>query len=68
MPSGARGPFETVESVVHAVSSISMLLEQTYSALISSVRSVYAVGEQVSRMKNQMVPSMSFYPDFVQIF
>lgn len=54
MPSGARGPFETVESVVHAVSSISMLLEQTYSALISSVRSVYAVGEQVSRMKNQM--------------
>ena len=46
MPSGARGPFETVESVVHAVSSISMLLEQTYSALISSVRSVYAVGEQ----------------------
>ena len=54
MPNGARGPFETVESVVHAVSSISMLLEQTYSALISSVRSVYAVGEQVSRMKNQM--------------
>ena len=54
IPSGARGPFETVESVVHAVSSISMLLDSTYSALISSVRSVYAVGEQLSRMKAQM--------------
>ena len=30
IPSGARGPFETVESVVHAVSSISMLLDSTY--------------------------------------
>ena len=54
IPSGARGPFETVESVVHAVSSISMLLDSTYSALLSSVRSVYAVGEQLSRMKSQM--------------
>merc|ERR1712156_271642 len=52
--SGAGVPFETVESVVHAVSSISMLLDSTYSALISSVRSVYAVGEQLSRMKAQM--------------
>lgn len=54
IPSAARGPFETVESVVHAVSSISMLLESTYGALISSVRSVFAVGEQLARMKNQM--------------
>lgn len=54
IPSAARGPFETVESVVHAVSSISMLLESTYGALIASVRSVFAVGEQLARMKSQM--------------
>lgn len=54
IPSGARGPFETVESFVHAISSISMMLESTYSALIASVRSVFAVGEQLSRMKSQM--------------
>ena len=54
IPDGARGPFETVESVVHAFSSITMLLESTYGALLSSVRSVFAVGEQLSRMKSQM--------------
>jgi peroxin-13 len=51
---GARNAFDTIESVVHAVSSVSMLLESTYSALLASVRSVMAVGEQVSRMKSQM--------------
>ena len=53
IPSPARGPFETVESVVHAVSSISMLLDSTYNAMAASVRSVFAVGEQISRMKTQ---------------
>lgn len=54
VPEAARGPFETIESVVHAVSSISMLLDSTYNALIASVRSVFAVGEQLSRARSQM--------------
>lgn len=53
LPTHARGPFETVESVVHTVSSVSLLLDSTYNALLASVRSVLAVGEQLSRMRSQ---------------
>ena len=53
LPTHARGPFETVESVVHTVSSVSLLLDSTYNALLASVRSVLAVGEQISRMRTQ---------------
>ena len=54
LPANARGPFETVESFVHAISSISLLLDNTYSALLASVRSVFAVGEQLRRMRSHM--------------
>ena len=53
LPTHAQGPFETVESVVHTVSSVSLLLDSTYNALLASVRSVLAVGEQLSRMRSQ---------------
>lgn len=49
-----RPAFEAIESVVRAVGSVSILLESTYAALIASVRSVFAVGEQLARMKLQM--------------
>ena len=41
IPGPARGPFELVESVVHTVSSTSMLLDSTYNAMIMSVRSIF---------------------------
>ncbi len=51
---GARSGFEAIESVVYAASSISMLLDSTYGALLASIRSVFAVVEQVSRMRSHM--------------
>lgn len=52
--SSAQGAFQSVESVVSAVSSISMMLESTYCALHNSFRAVLGVADQFSRLKVQL--------------
>ena len=47
----AQGTFQSVETVVSAVSSISMMLESTYMALHNSFRAVLGVAEQFSRLR-----------------
>lgn len=50
----SRGAFHSVESVVSAVSSVSMMLESTYFALQNSFRAVLGVADQFSRLKMQL--------------
>lgn len=52
--SNAQGAFQSVESVVSAVSSISMMLESTYMALHNSFRAVLGVADQFSRLRIQL--------------
>lgn len=52
--SNAQGAFQSVESVVSAVSSISMMLESTYMALHNSFRAVLGVADQFSRLRVQL--------------
>lgn len=52
--SSAQGAFQSVESVVSAVSSISMMLESTYCALHNSFRAVLGVADQFTKMKLQL--------------
>lgn len=52
--SNAQGAFQSVESMVSAVSSISMMLESTYMALHNSFRAVLGVADQFSRLRVQL--------------
>lgn len=47
----SRGAFQSVESVVQAFSSISMMLESSYSAVYNSFRAILGVADQFTRLK-----------------
>ncbi|XP_022700215.1 probable peroxisomal membrane protein PEX13 isoform X1 [Varroa jacobsoni] len=49
-----RSAFQSVEALVHAFSSISMMLESTYFALHSSFRAVIGVADHFSRIRDQL--------------
>ncbi|OQR79859.1 peroxisomal membrane protein PEX13-like [Tropilaelaps mercedesae] len=49
-----RSAFQSVEALVHAFSSISMMLESTYFALHSSFRAVIGVADHFSRVRDQL--------------
>lgn len=58
----SRQAFQSIESIVHAFGSVSMMLESTYFAVHSSFRAVLGVAEHFSRMKgqfSQMVSSLA---------
>ncbi|XP_067936075.1 peroxisomal membrane protein PEX13-like [Watersipora subatra] len=57
----AEGAFQSVASVVSAVSSISMMLESTYMALYNSFRAVLGVADQFSRLKLQLMEVASSF-------
>ncbi|XP_076064502.1 peroxisomal biogenesis factor 13 isoform X2 [Oratosquilla oratoria] len=48
----SRQAFQSIESIVHAFGSVSMMLESTYHAVYSSFRAVLGVAEHFSRMKS----------------
>ncbi len=51
---GAQPAFQSIESVVQAVSSVSLMLESTYTAVRASFQAVLGVAEQFSNMKLQI--------------
>lgn len=55
----SRQAFQSVESIVQAFASVSMMLESTYFAVHSSFRAVLGVAEHFSRLKGQMSHMMS---------
>lgn len=54
-----RGAFESVESVVHAFGSVSLMLESTYAALQSSFRAVVGVADQFARLRGHLAQTLS---------
>lgn len=55
----SRPAFQSVEAIVHAVGSVSMMLESTYNALYSSFRAVLGVAHHFGQMKTQMTQILS---------
>ncbi|XP_014674570.1 PREDICTED: peroxisomal membrane protein PEX13-like [Priapulus caudatus] len=55
----SRNAFQSIESIVHTVGSVSMMLESTYNALYSSFRAVLGVADHFSRLKNHMTQILS---------
>lgn len=47
----SRNAFQSIESLVHAFSSVSMMLESTYHAMYSSFRAVLGVVDNFSRLR-----------------
>ncbi|XP_015922866.1 peroxisomal membrane protein PEX13 [Parasteatoda tepidariorum] len=54
-----RPAFESIESVVHIVNSISMMLESTYGAVHSSYSAILGVVDQFSRLKDHFTQVFS---------
>lgn len=55
----SRPAFQSIESFVHAVGSVSMMLESTYHAVHSSFRAVLGVAEHFSRLRNHLTRILS---------
>ncbi|XP_029449577.1 peroxisome biogenesis factor 13 [Rhinatrema bivittatum] len=47
----SRGAFHSIESIVHAFSSVSMMMDATFSAVYNSFRAVLDVANHFSRLK-----------------
>ncbi|RWS01175.1 peroxisome biogenesis factor 13-like protein [Dinothrombium tinctorium] len=56
---GSRQAFHSIESIVQAFASVSMMLESTYFALQSSFRAVLGVAEQMASLKAHLVHVVS---------
>lgn len=54
-----RPAFESIESVVNVVSSISLMLESTYHAVHSSYNAILGVVDQFSRLKDHFAQILS---------
>lgn len=55
-----RPAFESIESVVDIVGSISMMLESTYHAVYSSYNAILGVVDQFSRLRDHLAEVLSF--------
>jgi len=51
--------FQSIESIVHAFGSVSMMLESTYFAVHSSFRAVLGVADHISRLRGHMTQVVS---------
>uniref|UniRef100_A0A8C4TC65 Peroxisomal membrane protein PEX13 n=1 Tax=Erpetoichthys calabaricus TaxID=27687 RepID=A0A8C4TC65_ERPCA len=47
----SRGAFQSIESIVHAFTSVSMMMDATFSAVYNSFRAVLDVANHFSRLK-----------------
>ena len=55
----SRQAFQSIESIVHAFGSVSMMLESTYFAVHSSFRAVLGVADHITRLKGHMTQVVS---------
>lgn len=55
----SRQAFQSIESIVQAFASVSMMLESTYFAVHSSFRAVLGVADHFSRLRGQMSQMLS---------
>ena len=59
-----RGAFQSIESIVQAFGSVSMMLESTYSAVFNSFRAVLGVADQFGRMRQHFAQIFSAFALF----
>ncbi|KAM9465970.1 peroxisome biogenesis factor 13 [Clarias gariepinus] len=57
----SRGAFQSVESIVHAFSSVSMMLDATFSAVYNSFRAVLDVANHFSRLRIHFTKVLSAF-------
>ncbi|XP_078464712.1 peroxisomal membrane protein PEX13-like [Lampetra fluviatilis] len=57
----SRTAFQSVESIVHAFSSVSMMLDATFSAVYNSFRAVLDVADHFSRLRMQFTNALSAF-------
>ena len=55
----SRQAFQSIESIVHAFGSVSMMLESTYFAVHSSFRAVLGVADHFSKLRGHMTHVIS---------
>ncbi|CAH1776174.1 unnamed protein product [Owenia fusiformis] len=55
----SRPAFQSIESIVQAFGSVSMMLESTFYAVYNSFRAVIGVADQFTRMKNHFAQIIS---------
>lgn len=55
----SRQAFQSIESIVQAFGSVSMMLESTYYAVHSSFRAVIGVADHFSRLRNHLAQILS---------
>lgn len=58
---GSRGAFQSIESIVHAFSSVSMMLDATFSAVYNSFRAVLDVANHLSRLRVHFTKVLSAF-------
>ncbi|XP_029107067.1 peroxisome biogenesis factor 13 [Scleropages formosus] len=57
----SRGAFQSIESIVHAFASVSMMLDATFSAVYNSFRAVLDVANHFSRLKVHFTKVLSAF-------
>ncbi|XP_055028222.2 peroxisome biogenesis factor 13 isoform X1 [Misgurnus anguillicaudatus] len=57
----SRGAFQSIESIVHAFSSVSMMMDATFSAVYNSFRAVLDVANHFSRMRIHFTKVLSAF-------
>ncbi|XP_076440704.1 peroxisomal membrane protein PEX13-like [Babylonia areolata] len=55
----SRPAFQSIESIVHAVNSVSMMLDSSFQAVYSSFRAVIGVADNFSRLRTQLMQVFS---------
>ncbi|KAL5017008.1 hypothetical protein ScPMuIL_006597 [Solemya velum] len=55
----SRPAFQSIESIVNAFSSVSMMMESSFQAVYSSFRAVLGVADHFSRLKQQLIQVFS---------
>uniref|UniRef100_A0A673KPR3 Peroxisomal membrane protein PEX13 n=1 Tax=Sinocyclocheilus rhinocerous TaxID=307959 RepID=A0A673KPR3_9TELE len=58
---GSRGAFQSIESIVHAFSSVSMMMDATFSAVYNSFRAVLDVANHFSRLRIHFTKVLSAF-------
>ncbi|XP_061141803.1 peroxisome biogenesis factor 13 [Syngnathus typhle] len=58
---GSRGAFQSIESIVHAFSSVSMMLDATFSAVYNSFRAVLDVANHLTRLRAHLTRVLSAF-------
>lgn len=64
----ARSSLAPIETILDAISSVSLILETTYSAFYGSFRSITAMADFIMFVRNQLINELSELPRVLNVF